>query len=182
MILIANIMKKSSVAFVALAVAFSVLEYRFHNNIYLTLAITFGTMAYHLCMRLVVGYLVDYLMKNDVDYNNPWFCEHDFEKGLYEKLGVKKWKSKMPTYNEDSFSLEKNTKEEIAMAMCQAEIVHEIIIILSFVPIFAISIYGAPMVFIITSALAAMFDLLFVIIQRYNRPRILRLIKINTGR
>ena len=32
------------------------------------------------------------------------------------------------------------------------------------------------MVFIITSVLAALFDLTFVMIQRYNRPRILKLI------
>jgi hypothetical protein len=65
--------------------------------------------------------------------------------------------------------------DEIAQAMCQAEIVHEIIIPLSFIPLAVIPRFGSAAVFIITSILAACFDLLFVIIQRFNRPRILKI-------
>ena len=61
------------------------------------------------------------------------------------------------------------------MIMCQSEIVHELIFVLSFVPIIEIVWFGTPLVFIITSILAALYDLLFVIMQRYNRNRILRL-------
>lgn len=71
--------------------------------------------------------------------------------------------------------MEKRTLSEIAQAMCQAEIVHEIIIILSFVPIAFIPRFGAAPVFIITSLLAAELDLSFVILQRFNRPRILKI-------
>jgi hypothetical protein len=59
--------------------------------------------------------------------------------------------------------------------MCQSEIVHEIIFVLSFMPILAIIWFGEPLAFIITSILSALFDLMFVIMQRYNRNRILRL-------
>jgi hypothetical protein len=42
-------------------------------------------------------------------------------------------------------------------------------------PILAIIWFGVPLAFIITSILSALFDLMFVIMQRYNRNRILRL-------
>ena len=64
---------------------------------------------------------------------------------------------------------------EIAQAMCQAEVVHEIIFLLSFAPIGMIPTFGAAPVFIITSLLAACIDLAFVILQRYSRPRILKI-------
>ena len=59
--------------------------------------------------------------------------------------------------------------------MCQAELVHEVNIAVSFVPILFSVWVGALPVFVITSILAAGYDLLFVILQRYNRPRVLRL-------
>ena len=59
------------------------------------------------------------------------------------------------------------------MATCQSELVHETIMLLSFVPLLAIGRYGAAAVFIITSAAAALFDSLFVVVQRFNRFRLL---------
>ena len=61
--------------------------------------------------------------------------------------------------------------------MCQAELVHEMIVVLSFVPIVAGVWFGAYPVFVITSALAAMLDLMFVMVQRYNRQRVIKLMK-----
>ena len=82
----------------------------------------------------------------------------------------------MPTYAVGTFSFELYSMEEVLGAMCQAEVVHEIIVILSFVPLlFAIS-FGAFGVFLITSILAAGFDMMFVVMQRYNRPRIEKLL------
>lgn len=71
--------------------------------------------------------------------------------------------------------MKEKTLLEIAQAMCQAEIVHEIIIVLSFVPLALIPRFGAAAVFVITSLLAAGLDLCFVILQRFNRPRILKI-------
>ena len=81
----------------------------------------------------------------------------------------------MPTYESELFDPKTHSWAEIAQAMCQAELIHETIVLLSFLPILAGIRFGAYPVFIITSVLAAMVDMMFVIIQRYNRPRILRL-------
>jgi hypothetical protein len=67
--------------------------------------------------------------------------------------------------------------EEIVQAMCQAEIVHEVIAILSFLPLLGAIPFGAFFVFLVTSVLSALFDLSFVAMQRFNRPRIIKLMK-----
>ena len=83
----------------------------------------------------------------------------------------------MPTYNPAVFDPKLHSWEEIAQAMCQAELVHEIIVLLSFLPLLAAIPFGAFPVFLITSLLAALYDFSFVIMQRYNRPRIIRFIE-----
>ena len=83
----------------------------------------------------------------------------------------------MPTYDPSCFDPKIHTWAEIAQAMCQAEIVHEVIVVLSFLPLLAAIPFGAFPVFLITSLLAAVYDLTFVIMQRYNRPRIIKFIK-----
>ena len=77
----------------------------------------------------------------------------------------------------ENFDLRIHTPEEIAGAMCQAELSHEVIVIFSFLPLLTVPAFGAFWVFLITSVLSAMIDLSFAIMQRYNRPRIMKLCK-----
>lgn len=147
------------------------------NGLLLTFAITFGTTSYHLLMRLLVGFSVNLLLKNHVDYRRKWFRVSSSEQKLYNKIKVKNWKGKMATYDPDSFDSRIHTWDEIAQATCQAELVHEVIIVLSFIPVFASACFGALSAFIITSVLAACYDAMFVIMQRYNRPRIIKIIE-----
>ena len=142
----------------------------------LPLVITFGTCFYHFAMRLLVGYGLNHVMKNKADYQKAWYQLKPFEVKLYKCLRVKKWKGSMPTYDPRVFDPKIHSWEEIAQAMCQAELVHEIIAVLSFLPLLAAIPFGTFPVFLITSLLAALYDLCFVIMQRYNRPRILKLI------
>ena len=139
-------------------------------------AITFGTTAYHFLMRLTVGVAFNLFMKNRADYTGGWYQCRNWETKLYKWLRVKQWKSKLPSYQADYFDPKKHSWHEIAQAMCQAELVHEVIIVLSFVPILLSCWFGEFLVFLITSLGAASFYMLFVMIQRYNRPRILKLI------
>lgn len=83
----------------------------------------------------------------------------------------------MPTYDPSAFDTKQHTLEDICIAMCHSELVHETIAVLSFLPLFAAIPFGAFPVFLITSLVAAAFDLSFVIVQRYNRPRVVRLIE-----
>lgn len=139
-------------------------------------AITFGTTAYHFLMRLAVGTVFDVCMKNQADYTQKWYQCRPWETKVYKQLRVKQWKNRLPSYNPDYFDPKKHTWNEIAQAMCQAELVHEVIMILSFVPVLFSCWFGELFVFMITSLCAAGFDMLFVMMQRYNRPRIIKLI------
>lgn len=142
-----------------------------------TAAVAFGTTFYHLGMRLAVGNLVNAKYHNRPDYTKPWFRERSFEPKLYELIRVKQWKKKMPTFTPQNFQLKHHSVTEIIQATCQAEIVHEINMALSFVPVLSSRWFGSLDVFLITSCGAFLFDGTFVIIQRYNRPRLTRLLK-----
>ncbi len=157
---------------------FTMIIYRNSNRgFFLTLAITFGTITYHFVMRLLIGWIVMIFMKNKADYTKQWYQLHPWEKTLYKKIKIKKWKNKMPTYRPEDFSPKEHTWHEIAQTMCQSEVGHELIIGFSFLPIIASKWFGAFGVFVITSVISAGFDLIFVMMQRYNRDRIRRLIK-----
>ncbi len=165
-------MKIATALAAAAAAAFSLL-YKFRSvGIFYSLAITFGTAFYHLAMRLSVGFIVGVIMNNKADFRSRRFAVGKSEMSFYEKLNVKNLMSGMPAYEPDTFNPKLHSWEEIAMAGCQAERVHEIIALLSFLPIAAGVWFGAYPVFIITSVLSAAFDFSFVIRQRYNRARI----------
>lgn len=142
------------------------------------LAITALTFFFHFAMRLFIGGAVSFITTiKKTDYNNWWFKEKAFEKKLYKVLKVKKWKNHMPTYLPETFSLEKNSLEDIILSTCGAELTHEWIILASFIPLLFSSKFGAFGVFLITSIFAAGVDAMFVLMQRYNRPRLIKLLK-----
>ena len=142
-----------------------------------SIAITFGTIFYHLAVRLAIGGLIDAKYHNHMDYTKKWFQERPFEKKLYQTLRVKKWKKCLPTFNPEDFDLQNRSVEEIIQVSCQAEVVHEVIMPFSFVPILFSIWFGSLGVFIITSCAAFLFDSIFVIMQRFNRPRLTRLLR-----
>lgn len=69
------------------------------NTVVIALTITIGVSLYHFAMRLAVGTVVDFLIKNTADHENAWFREKSFESKLYKRLGVRKWKKHLPTYD-----------------------------------------------------------------------------------
>ena len=171
----AKIMKMTAVITLLMTVCFFLLYHFTNIRLFFPLTITLGTTAYHFIIRLIVGTLVDRKMKNKADYTKKWYQVSNFEQKLYQKLKVKKWKNKMPTYDKDVFDTSKHSWDEIIQAMCQSELVHEINVIFSLLPIVASVWFGSFVVFLITSILGAMFDLMFVMMQRYNRSRILKI-------
>ena len=170
-------MKSTMVVAVLATIIFTILYRTTENSVMLSLAITAGTISYHFVIRYVVAGIFNSVMQNRADLSKTWYQQRRWEEKLYKKLHVKKWKSKMPTYETENFDLRIHTPEEIAGAMCQAELSHEVIVIFSFLPLLTVPAFGAFWVFLITSVLSAMIDLSFAIMQRYNRPRIMKLCK-----
>ena len=141
----------------------------------LSAAISFGTTAYHFVMRLAVGYAVPKATDYRFNYKDSWFLPRKWESAFYKKLNLKAWKGQLPTYAPSQFSLEENSLERVIQNMCGAEIVHEIIMVLSFLPLLTVPAFGSFPVFLITSVLAALYDSIFVMAQRFNRPRLVRI-------
>ena len=169
-------MEKITLDLAVLSVLFVALWIMYRGELFLILSITFCTALYHFAMRLMVGIICNKFIEPKLNYNSEWFKEKKFEKKLYKFLKVKKWKKFAPTYSPESFSLKDNSKEDIIRTMCGAEVVHEIIIVLSFLPLLVSVQLNSVTEFIITSVIAALVDSVFVIIQRFNRPRVKKLL------
>ena len=154
------------------------LLYRFcHKDWALSVAITMLTFFYHFAMRLTVGETVTLLYRNkDFPQDRLGFRLYSFEDGLYRKLKVNRWKTRVITAKPEQFDLNQVSPGELLHNVMQAELVHRIIMVLSFVPLLLIIPFGVPWVFIITSTAACLIDGVFVMIQRYNRPKVLRYI------
>lgn len=172
-----RLIRTTAILTVAVTIFFSALYRVTRTSLYLTLSITFGTLAYHIVMRIIVAAAFDRFMNNRADYHKAWYQVKPREEKLYHILRVKQWKKYMPTYNRSTFDPRLHSWDEIAQATCQAELVHETNIVLSFLPILASIRFGALSAFVITSVLSAALDMSFVILQRYNRPRVIRCIE-----
>ncbi len=119
-----------------------------------------------------------------------WFREDQFpfrtfawENGgkLYEKLKIKKWKTKVPDLSKIfkymvpkrvvSYNDAKSSDfEELVKETCVAELIHTVNCVISFFVIFiAKNIVG-----VIFYVLYVLGNLPFILIQRYNRPHLLR--------
>ena len=166
-----------TVFFLAGLAAFSVAYYFTEIGVLFTFAVTFGTCSYHFLMRLIVGHGIDGIFHDKMNYDRWWFRERKFEPKLYKLLHVKGWKKHLPTYNPKAYNVKEHTLEEIIGATCQSEVVHEINMVLSFVPIVFTIWFGSFVAFLITSIVAAIFDGIFVIMQRFNRPRLRRIME-----
>lgn len=117
-------------------------------------------------------------------YDNWFFRGWGWEKNgqIYQDyIGVKKWKNRLPELSDFlSFLFTKRQMKQsgseylyrFVLETCRAELVHWSIIICSF--IYAQRHYANVSIVIIVIAVAL--NLPYIIIQRYNRPRILRLL------
>ena len=160
---------------IASIVCFALYYSNVYNNItILWIGITAFTIMYHLWMRIIMGNVTK-LFK--INYKQLWFKERKFEKKLYKMLQVKKWKGKALTYNPELFSLKDYSLEEIANTMSKAETDHWINELISLSTLLFAIVWGELWIFLITAIIAMLFDGQFIVIQRYNRPRIVKIIE-----
>lgn len=138
--------------------------------------ITAFTITYHFWVRIILGN-VSKLFRKHINYKQWWFKERKFEKSLYKFLKVKEWKGKALTYNPEQFDLKENSLEQIVNTMTKSEVDHWINEAISISTIFLGFIWGKIWLFSITALAAMIFDSQFIIIQRYNRPRVIKIIE-----
>lgn len=112
----------------------------------------------------------------------PYRCAK-WERGgrVYEKLGVKRWKDALPDMSRvmpDMVKKKINVQQRAAGAgeliaeTCAAELVHYCLIVLSLGIFFFWRGAGAAIFWLVYNLLG---NVPFIIIQRYNRPRLIQL-------
>ncbi|MBQ2938097.1 MAG: hypothetical protein IJE05_04390 [Clostridia bacterium] len=148
----------------------------YKNEIILWIGITAFTIMYHFWVRIIMGN-VSKLFKKHINCKQWWFKERNFEKRFYKLIRVKQWKGKALTYNPESFSLKEYSLEEIANTMSKSEVDHWINEIISLSTLLFAIPWGEFWIFLITAIAAMIFDSQFIIIQRYNRPRIVKILE-----
>ena len=148
----------------------------YKNNVILWTGITAFTIMYHFWVRIIMGN-VSKLFKKHINSKQWLFKERKFEKNLYKLLRVKEWKGKALTYNPELFSLKEHTLEEIADTMVKAELDHWINEAISLSTLLFAIPWGTLWIFAISAFVAMIFDSQFIIIQRYNRPRVLKILE-----
>ena len=144
------------------------------SSIILWVGIVAFMIMYHFWLRIIMGNVTK-LFK--IDRNGFWFKERFFEKKLYRMLLIRKWKDKVLTYNPELFDMKSRTLDEIADTMTKAETDHWVNEVISVSSIFFSLVWGQFWIFLITAIAAMLFDLQFIIVQRYNRPIVLRVIE-----
>ena len=109
----------------------------------------------------------------------PWKWEQNGR--IYEKVGIKWWKNRVPDmskYMKRAFSKQGNLNRtpehlhKLVLEMCSAELVHWFLFLVS--PLFAILIPGWGWPIMIGYIIS---NIMSIIIQRYNRPRIQEIIR-----
>ncbi len=129
---------------------------------------------YHFGLRIFMGNVTNYIK---FDYNHPFFRRRGFESGLYKLLKVRKWKDKVLTFNPDHYDFQNRTLSQLATTMAKSETDHWINEIISVISIFFSLLWGMFPIFLITAVAAVIFDAQFIVVQRYNRPVVLRLME-----
>lgn len=150
--------------------------YRKSPNVWLEYSVLlFGEIALQFLIMHIAAPVVVIISGKKFRCDSFWFRPKKFEKRLYEKMQVKKWKTNTAVYNENEFSLQKHTPEELIMNMCSAEVVHEVIAVAGFLPVLFSFYIGHFRFLFLFSFVCGCAHMVFVVIQRYNRPRVVKL-------
>ncbi len=118
-----------TIIFLALLIICATITVLSDNELCYTLAITFGTFFHHFFMRLSVGGVINVVKHNQFDYSKAWFQKRAWEDYFYKRIRIKSWKTHMPTFAPELFDIKRHSMEELVMATCQAEVVHEVIVV-----------------------------------------------------
>lgn len=146
----------------------------FPHGAVLWTGVTTFTILYHFWGRILLGKLTAHF---PIHHRHWWFKERFFEKRLYKLLRVRKWKEKVLTFDPAAFDVTAHTYEELANTMSKAETDHWINEVLSLTTLLFPLIWGEFWIFFGTAIVAMLFDAQFIVVQRYNRPRVLRVIE-----
>ena len=160
---------------IASAVIFSIYYTgTFENEAFLWSGVVCFIVLYQFGLRILFG---EISKRMNINYAHPFYRERGFEKYLYKLLFVRRWKDKVLTFDPDAYNFKNRTLPELARTMSKSELDHWVNVLISIGGMFFALVWGCPEAFIITAVLAILFDAQFIVVQRYNRPIVVRLIE-----
>lgn len=165
-----------SAASLVMMFVFLALYVRNGTEVFLIIGVIAMSVSYQLIVRLFIGIVCEGLFKDGVDYDNSgWFETSDSEEGFYRRLNIRRWKGRLPEFEETDFSLKKHGVENLIIETCRTEVRHEVNMIASFVSLFLGVFFGRLWIFFVIALVSALIDFVFVAVQRYNRPRMIKI-------
>ncbi|NGZ77912.1 glycosyl-4,4'-diaponeurosporenoate acyltransferase CrtO family protein [Saccharibacillus alkalitolerans] len=143
--------------------------------------IVINTIFWLVCC-LGTAHLVRFLPKSWYEKNDWFFAERPFERELYKRIRLERWKDKLPEGGGLWKFQKKNLNRELTLEYADkfisetkyGEVGHLGMAILGFACIW-INPGEYALVFLICAIVNVMVQIPFCLIQRYNRPRLLRL-------
>lgn len=147
------------------------------NRIFFHIFATGLMVLYHVLIRALTPRFVMLVHKKPFNPDNFCFRGRSFEKSLYKFFKVKKWKDKLITVEPEAFSPKTNSPEGILEMMCIAEVIHTLLFFWSLCFILFGFIFGKFWIFIPVASLSGAWELRFVMAQRFNRPRVKKLLQ-----
>lgn len=148
----------------------------FRTSIFKTITVTLGVLLFHFAMRLFVNWFFKSMKGRPWNHTNKWFRERNYERGLFKVLRVASWKNHIPDYNPEDFDQKQKKLSKMISNSCREEVTHIVMIIANFLPILLpISLSGVNFWLLFwLSVLGGIIDLMFILKQRYNRPRMVK--------
>jgi len=140
--------------------------------------------AIYLALTGIAGFFIGRIIpKGWLKPEKGWFRSFAFERSgaVYEKLGIRKWHKRLPDMSRilpfmmPAKNLSGNYEERLPVMIqetCIAEIVH---IAVSILGLRCLWMWPGVGGIIVTIIYIGLLNMPFVLIQRYNRPRLLRL-------
>lgn len=160
-------------ASILLMFMFMMLFVRTKATVLLIFGIIMLNIAFQFIARLIINTICEGVFENGINSSSDYFKTSDFEDRLYNSIGVKKIKKQLPVIDRTNFSLRRHSMQNIIDVGCEIEVEHELGMAASLLGIMLAIPFGEMWLFVIFAVLAVLFDFVVVIIQRYNRPRLI---------
>ena len=163
------------------------------NNIKYVIETVLLLLFFLITINIIIPWLVRFLVPKRLFDENIWlFKERSFESSFYRKIKVNKWKGKLPDAErlirfQRSYlpqNIDKAYINRFITECCISELGHLAVGISGFFSLLFPVFFPQNLqlrvgiIFFVMSVIDLFAQSLFIIIQRYNRPRLIRLKKL----
>lgn len=139
-------------------------------------AVLCGCLLGHLLIWIISAIAVVGIMNNRANDDSVWFKKRSWENRWYKLIGIRKWKHYLPTYNTSFYDFSSIPRIELLGRISQTEVVHEVAALLSIVSIVGTYWFGLFPVFLTVAIVDCLINIVYAMLQRYNRIRLRRVI------